>query len=106
MTGLPLFDHARARGASQAARCADNAERLGWDLVGARDWIVGRLAEGDASGEELVLGAKAAGFTPHDDRAFGAIFGGLARRGIIRKVGTVPRRRGHGTSGGIVWGLV
>ena len=61
---------------------------------------------GDTPGETITDACKLAGIVPHDDRAFGAVFIRLSKRGIIRKVGTCLRRKGHATSGGNVWGLV
>jgi hypothetical protein len=62
-------------------------------------------SHGPTSGELLTLECKAAGIRPHDDRAMGPVFMRLSRRGLIVKRGTAIRRRGHGTSGGNVWGL-
>lgn len=58
---------------------------------------------GPTTGEALTLACKAAGIVPHDDRAFGPVYMQLSKRGLIEKVGTVKRTRGHGTSGGNVW---
>ena len=59
-----------------------------------------------ASGEDLVDAALAAGAVPDDSRAFGGVFLALSRRGVIRCLRSdLPRRRGHGTSGGKLWGL-
>ena len=61
---------------------------------------------GPTAGEVLTLACKTYGIVPPDDRAFGAVYLGLARAGQIKKVGTVPRMRGHKTAGGNVWSLV
>lgn len=53
-----------------------------------------------ASGEELTLACKCAGILPHDDRAFGAVYALLLRRGLIERAGSVQRVRGHGCAGG------
>ena len=75
-------------------------------LERARAFIVAYLQEhGPTPGEVLTLACKAAGIRSHDDRAFGAVYLGLARAGRIKKVGTVPRMRGHKTAGGNVWDL-
>lgn len=59
-----------------------------------------------ASGEELVHIAKGMGAVPHDDRAFGSVFQQMERRGLTRCLRSdLPRKRGHGTSGGKLWGL-
>lgn len=60
---------------------------------------------GPTSGEVLTVKCKDAGIEPHDDRAFGPVYFCLARAGVIEKVGTVRRERGHGTAGGNVWAL-
>lgn len=57
------------------------------------------------SGEDLVDIARAHGAVPHSDKAFGAVFQGLARRGLIRTVGFGLRRKGNGTAGARIWGL-
>jgi hypothetical protein len=62
---------------------------------------------GEQPGEILTDKCKEAGIVPaNGDKAFGAVYCALSRRGLIHKVGTCLRRNGHGTSGGNVWGLV
>jgi len=61
---------------------------------------------GPTAAEVLTRQCRAAGITPHDDRAFGPVYMRLARMKVIEKVGAVRRERGHGTSGGNVWKLV
>lgn len=61
---------------------------------------------GPTSSEDLSIHCKTAGIVPHDDRAFGAVYRTLARRGVIVRVGEAVRRRGHLTAGGSVWDLV
>ena len=61
---------------------------------------------GQASGEVLTDVAMAHGARPHDARAFGSVFSGLARKNQIRTVGFCMRDKGHGTAGGRIWGLV
>lgn len=59
-----------------------------------------------ASSEDLVDAARAAGLNPGDGRAFGPIFQSMAKRGVIRCLRSdLPRRHGHGTSGGRLWTL-
>lgn len=59
------------------------------------------LASESASGEELVVIAKAHGANCRDDRSFGGVFNGLVRANLIRCIRSdLPRKRGHGTSGG------
>ena len=87
-------------------RCAAKAVRVAdWDRAGAESLILRLLQAGPASGEKLTDLAVAYGFRPHDARAFGAVFGSLSRRGLIRCVGYCERRKGHGTAGGRIWGL-
>lgn len=73
--------------------------------VRARARILLELAErGPASGEALVLACRANGVLPRkDDRAFGPVFAGLVRDGLIHQVGECLRARGHGTGGGRIW---
>lgn len=66
-------------------------------------YSLGHLKE--ASGEALTDLCKRDGITAPDDRAFGAVYAQLVRKGQIRCVGFVPRAKGHGTSGGRVWRL-
>jgi hypothetical protein len=61
---------------------------------------------GQCSGEVLTDVARAKGAVPiNGDRAFGAVFKSLARRGVIRCVGYCLRTKGHGTSGGRLWAI-
>ena len=72
----------------------------------AQGFIVAYLQRhGDTPGETITDACKQAGIVPSDDRHFGAAFIRLSKRGIIHKVGTCLRRKGHATSGGNVWGL-
>lgn len=64
------------------------------------------LAHGPTPGETLTSACVANGIVPHDERAFGVVYMVLSKRGIIAKVGTCPRVKGHGTSGGNIWDLV
>jgi hypothetical protein len=62
---------------------------------------------GHCSGEVLTDLAEAMGAVPHDGRAFGSVFRNLARKGLIVCLRSdLPRKNGHGTSGGKLWGLV
>lgn len=72
----------------------------------ARAFVLRYLrAHGPTAGEVLTEACKADGIKPHDDRAFGAVYMGLASRGLIVKAGSVRREKGHGTAGGNVWSL-
>lgn len=71
----------------------------------ARAAILNHLAAvKEATGEDLTDIAQAHGAKCADARAFGAVFQGLARHGLIKKVGYAPRRRGH-CAPGPVWRL-
>lgn len=72
----------------------------------AADFVLTYLAmHGPTSSEILTTQCKADGIRAHDDRAFGPVYMLLAKRHLIEKVGSVRRSKGHGTSGGNVWGL-
>lgn len=59
-----------------------------------------------ASGEELTEIAIAHGARPADARAFGGVFRMLSQRGLIVCLRSdLPRKSGHGTSGGRLWEL-
>lgn len=104
------FDFSAAREAGNVAgqRCIDKAHSTDPTFAErARAAILAHLREvGQASGEELTDVAIASGARPHDQRAFGPVFGGLARNGLIRTVAFCTRAKGHGTAGGRVWALV
>lgn len=105
MTAPTLFDLARSAGTTAAERCADKAERQGWDAQAAGDFILAALeANGPTSGEALVDACSAVN-PPHDGRAFGAVFTRLKRAGLIEVCGTTARLKGHGTAGGLLWRL-
>lgn len=99
---------AREQGEAAANACVEKAERVAqFDADGARTFVIGWLRRhGQMSGEALTDACKAHGFRPHDDRAFGAVFGVLVRRNEIRCVGSCERTKGHGTAGGRVWTVV
>lgn len=74
----------------------------------AKAFVVRYLGEQiQAPGEEITDACRAAGICPvgSDDRAFGAVYLTLSRSGKIEKAGTCERRKGHNTSGGIIWRL-
>lgn len=73
----------------------------------AQLFIYGYLRQhGPTPGETIADECIKAGIEPRDHRHFGPVYLALSKRGIIRKVGTCLRRKGHATSGGNVWGLV
>jgi hypothetical protein len=81
------------------------AEKLSFDTSGARRFVVDYLKKyGATSSEKIVLEARDFGFQPHDERAWGGVFGVLSRNDeIVCLRADLPRRRGHGTSGGKLW---
>lgn len=102
------FDAPRAAGEVAAQRCLDKARRVADPLFAqkAEAAILNHLrVVRRASGEDLTSIAKAHGAVPHDDRAFGPVYGSLSRRKVIRVVDFCLRSKGHGTAGGRVWEL-
>jgi hypothetical protein len=101
------FEAAREAGNEAAAACLDKARRTDPEFVEkAQAAILAHLrAVGSCSGEELVDIAIAKGARPHDQRAFGQVFAGLARKNMIRTVAFCLRRKGRGTAGCRVWAL-
>jgi hypothetical protein len=73
----------------------------------AQSFVLDYLREhGPTSGEVLTVACKQACVVPHDDRAFGAVYMGLRRRGLIHRVGECKRLRGHNTGGGSIYAAV
>jgi len=103
----PPLPVARAIGHEAAERAAERAERADPSFrERAMFFVVAYLERhGQASGESITDAAKAADICPPDDRAFGAVYAGLVRQGLIVCAGFCPRRKGHGTAGGRVWRL-
>lgn len=95
----------RPAGDAAGDACLAKAESAAaFDSKGAADFMLRYLdTHGVASSESLVDAAKLAGFRPHDDRAFGPVIAGLARRGEMFVAGGCLRRRGNGTAGGRLW---
>ena len=86
--------------------CSTKAEETtSFSTEAAQALVLELLQDGAKTGEALVWRCKEAGHVPHDDRAFGTVFAGLSKRGLIRKIGYGPRHRGHGTAGANVWSL-
>lgn len=107
MTQLALdLTHARAAGLEAAQRCLDASERAGFDSQGARRFIVSWIRRhGEVSGEDAVEAAKAHGFRGKDDRCFGPVFLAALRANDVYVIRSdLPRKRGHGTSGGKLYG--
>ena len=100
---------AREAGKAASEACTDKALRSDPTFVQkASEAILAHLrVVGEASGEVLTDVAIAHGARPHDARAFGSVFATLNRKKLIKCVRSdLPRARGHGTSGGKLWGLV
>ena len=99
--------HAKREKAKGMQRVSEKAEHKDPTFgERARCFVIAYLTEhGDTSGETLVTQAVKAGIKPHDERAFGSVFGVLAKRKQIRKVGNCIRLKGHASEGGKVWGL-
>lgn len=95
----------RAQGRALGEECLAKAGRTaGFDARAAAAFMRSHLhAHGAVSSEDLVDAAKRAGHVPHDDRAFGPVIAGMARRGEIFQAGTCLRKRGNGTAGGRLW---
>lgn len=104
LTGIPPLPP-REIGEACAKQCLENAEALvSFDKEGAIKFILGWLhRHGPQSGEALTDAAKAHGYVPHADQAFGSIYSTMSRRGLIRCVGFCERAKGHGTAGGRIW---
>lgn len=89
----------------------NRAELEGFSGAAAAQVVIDALAEAhqhglpSVSSEDLVDRCKELGLVPRDDRCFGGVFLGLARRGEIRRVGYAVRRKGHGTGGASLWAL-
>jgi hypothetical protein len=96
---------ARAAGVVAGEACADKATRVAAvDQARARSFVLTHLRRhGATSGEDLVDAMTAAGMRPHDARAFGPVFRGLAALDLIEHYGTADRRKGHGTNGARIW---
>jgi hypothetical protein len=97
----------RAEGERLGALCLSKAEDVAqFDSAGAARFIVAHLIRyGDTAGEVLVDEAMAHGYRPHEQRAFGPVFAGLSRKGLIRTVGYCLRTKGHSGSGGRIWAV-
>lgn len=107
------IEHAMAReaGREAAMHSLDKAQRANPEFADrARKAILKHLEGGPCSGEVLTEICKAQGIRPiKDDRAFGGVFMSLSndKHPQIRCIRSdLPRARGHGTSGGKLWGLV
>jgi hypothetical protein len=98
---------ARQMGERGACLARDKAERADPAFSErAKAFVLSYLkANGVSSGELITDAAKLAGIKPPDDRAFGAVYGSLSRKGQIVCAGYCARVKGHGTAGGRLWRL-
>lgn len=112
LRNAPALEAAKAAGVKAGEHCLAKAEDVAkFDSRAAalfmHSWVV---RYGPTSGEQLVKAAREHGHAPHDDRAFGPVFQ-MLQRGVDGKRlkvlrSDLPRERGHGTSGGKLYGVV
>lgn len=104
MTTQLTLESAYAARDPAMAQVADHAgERFRRD---ARAFVLRFLGQVDeATGEAITDACWAAGITAHTAKAMGPVYAGLARDGLIRRVGFAARTKGHGSAGASVWGL-
>lgn len=108
MGSVPTLQMAQALGQEGMELAAARAERADPGFRHkAQAFVLTYLRKhGKTKGEALVNECKKAGMVPHDDRAFGAVFSGLSRAGLIACAGFCLRTKGHATAGGRVWKAV
>lgn len=102
-TALDFAIEQGRKGMQRAQMKAENA-LPGFTGDAADCMLAALLRWGPLPGETLTDIAKLRGFVPADDRAFGSVFKRLLRDGA-QVVGTCPRVKGHGSSGGKIYGL-
>ena len=101
-----VLDFSRRLGDRMANLATDKAERECTNFSSrAEAAILAKLEKGPTSGEDLTDYVRECGIPFADGRALGSIYASLRRRGLIRVVGTCPRRRGNGTQGGSIYAL-
>jgi hypothetical protein len=107
MNQMSIDFDARQAGETAAVACHDKAVSIQPTFSEVAETVIlaHLRANGDTAGEVLTDIAVAHGARPHDQRAFGAVFSRMSRRGLIRTVGFCMREKGHGTAGGRIWGL-
>jgi hypothetical protein len=110
MTAQMTIDQAIAAGEQAMQSCTDKAEELGFDTKAAREFVLHYLQmHGSTAGEDLVDAAERTGrpdLIAHDARAWGGVFASLSGRRIHCLRSDLPRKRGHGTSGGKLWAIL
>jgi hypothetical protein len=109
MQQVDLID-AIAAGEQAMQACTDKAESLGFSTDAAKTFILNWLSEhGQTPGEDLVEAARRTGrpeLIPRDMRAWGRVFALLSGKRIHCLRSDLPRKRGHGTSGGKLWAIL
>jgi hypothetical protein len=105
------LDDAIAAGEQGMQSCTDKAEELGFDTKAAREFVLHYLQmHGSTAGEDLVDAAERTGrpdLRGHDQRCWGGVFSSLVRAHRIHCLRSdLPRKRGHGTSGGKLWAIL
>lgn len=106
------FEAAREAGEQAATACLAKAERSDPEFSQkAAAFILHHLAtHGPTPGEDLTDACQQAGIVPvNGPKAFGGVFLSLVnpKRPLIRCLrADLPRRYGHGTTGGKLYGLV
>lgn len=104
------FSAARELGEQAAAACLAKARRADPEFSEkAAAAILAHLAtHGPTSGEDLTAMCMASGIIPiNGPKAFGGVFLSLSKRHLIVCLRSdLPRRFGHGTSGGKLWALI
>lgn len=108
MSAVPTLQMAQALGQEGMELAAARAERADPGFRHrAQAFVLTYLRKhGKTKGEALVNECKKAGMVPPDDRAFGTVFSGLSRAGLIACAGFCLRTKGHSTAGGRVWKAV
>ena len=105
------IDFALELGATAGAACTAKAQLHGFDTEQARAFVLAHLAKhGACWGEDVVDAAESSGradLFADDGRAWGSVFKTLAGRHQIRCLRADGiRRKGRGTAGARMWGLV
>ncbi len=105
----PSIEAARSAGTTAGNHCLAKAEDVAkFDADGAAKFIVAWVRRyGPTSGESLVAAAIEHGYRAHDGRAFGPVFQRLIKANELKVLRSdLARAKGHGTSGGRLYGVV
>lgn len=105
----PELQQAYEQGMSLSILCTSKATKADPTFSPrAKEVILRHLsAVGQASGEELVELCNSYGIVPvNGNKAFGSVFRSLSMsKQIVCLRADLPRKAGHGTSGGKLWGI-